>query len=135
MKHEHRAGNMLLAKRLNGADLGVDAVVLPENGYPKDPSVLEDAATIVIFCTGHQGHLLNPHLAEFDKLMKKGTGIVMIHWATEARLGMASRKFSEWMGGFCDLNWSVNPHWKPNFTKFPDHPVAHGLEPFGVDDE
>lgn len=30
--HEHRAGNILLAKRLNGANLGVEAIVLPENG-------------------------------------------------------------------------------------------------------
>tara|TARA_B100000809_G_scaffold263085_1_gene315527 strand:+ start:1844 stop:2170 length:327 start_codon:yes stop_codon:yes gene_type:complete len=66
--HEHRAGNILLAKRLNEANLGIDAIVLPENGYPKDPKVLEGAATVVIFCTGHNGHLLNPHLEEFDAL-------------------------------------------------------------------
>jgi putative heme-binding domain-containing protein len=133
--HEHRAGNILLAKRLNEANLGIEAIVLPENGYPKDPKVLEDAATVVIFCTGHQGHLLNPHLKEFDALMKNGTGLVMIHWATEALTGMPGKKFSEWMGGFCDLNWSVNPHWKPNFKNFPDHPISNGLEPFSVDDE
>ena len=45
---------------------------------------MEDAATIVIFCTGHGGHVLNPKLKEFDALMKKGTGVIMIHWATEA---------------------------------------------------
>lgn len=135
MAHEHRAGNLLLAKRLNDSGLPVKAVVLPENGYPADPSVLEDAATIVVFCTGHQGHLLNPHLEEFDALMKKGTGVVMIHWATEAEIGMPAKKFLEWMGGFCDLDWSVNPHWKPNFKNFPDHPIANGVEPFSVDDE
>ena len=133
--HEHRAGNILLAKRLNEANLGIEAIVLPENGYPKDPKVLEDAATVVIFCTGHKGHLLNPHLKEFDALMKNGTGLVMIHWATEALTGMPGKKFSEWMGGFCDLNWSVNPHWKPNFKNFPDHPISNGLKPFSVDDE
>ncbi|MEM1444127.1 MAG: ThuA domain-containing protein, partial [Verrucomicrobiota bacterium] len=135
MAHEHRAGNILLAKRLNEADLGVEAIVLPEDGFPKDASVLEDAATIVVFCTGHQKHLLNPHLREFDALMKNGTGVVMIHWATEAELGMPAKKFLEWMGGFCDLNWSVNPHWKPDFTTFPDHPVANGVKPFSVHDE
>ena len=66
--HEHRAGNILLAKRLNEANLGIEAIVLSENGYPKDPKVLEGAATVVIFCTGHNGHLLNPHLEEFDAL-------------------------------------------------------------------
>lgn len=135
MAHEHRAGNMLLAKRLNDSGLPVEAVVLPDVGYPADSSVLKDAATIVVFCTGHQNHLLNPKLEEFDALMKNGTGVVMIHWATEAQIGMPAKKFLEWMGGYCDLNWSVNPHWKPNFATFPDHPIANGLEPFSVHDE
>jgi putative heme-binding domain-containing protein len=133
--HEHRAGNLLLAKRLKEADLNLELIVLPEDGYPKDPAVLKDSATIVVFCTGHQKHLLNPKLEEFDALMKKGTGVVMIHWATEAEIGMPGKKFLEWMGGFCDLNWSVNPHWKPAFNSFPDHPISRGLTPFGLDDE
>ena len=135
MAHEHRAGNMILAKALNAAELDVEAVVLPDVGYPKDPKVLEDAATIVIFCTGHRGHVLNKHLDEFDALMKKGTGVVMIHWATEAEKGKPGEKFLEWMGGFCDLDWSVNPHWTPEFDSFPDHPVANGLKPFSLHDE
>jgi trehalose utilization protein len=39
------------------------------------------------------------------------------------------------MGGFCDLNWSVNPHWTPNFKAFPDHPIANGVGPFSLNDE
>jgi trehalose utilization protein len=135
MAHEHRAGNMILAKALNTADLGIHAVVLPENGYPSDASVLDDAATIVIFSTGHKGHLLNAHLDEFDALMKRGIGVVMIHWATEAEKGEPGEKFLEWMGGFCDLDWSVNPHWTPEFKTFPDHPVSNGLKPFSLNDE
>jgi len=134
MKHEHRAGNTILAKRLNQSGLPVEAVVLDDIGYPKDESVLEDASTIVIFCTGHGGHVLNPKLREFDALMKKGIGVIMIHWATEAVSGAPGDKFLEWMGGFCDLNWSVNPHWKPNF-KPRKHPIWNGVEPFSVDDE
>jgi trehalose utilization protein len=135
MHHEHRAGNMILAKDLNDSGLPVEAVLVPHYGYPKDPSILEGAATVVIFCTGHNGHVLNPQLDAFDKLMKKGTGVVMIHWATEAKKGKPGEKFLEWMGGFCDLNWSVNPHWKPNFTDFPDHPICNGVKPFSVHDE
>ncbi|MDO7713700.1 MAG: hypothetical protein MUP93_02400, partial [Pirellulales bacterium] len=100
MKHEHRAGNMILADALDRSGLNVETVLVPLLGYPKDPSVFEDAATIVIFCTGHRGHVLNPHLAEFDALMKSGVGVVMIHWATEAEKGEPGEKFLEWMGGF-----------------------------------
>ena len=135
MSHEHRAGNMILAKRLNQSGLDVEAVVLKDIGYPKDPSVLEDAATIVIFCTGHGGHVLNPVLKSFDALMKRGVGVVMIHWATEAVAGEPGDYFLEWMGGFCDLNWSVNPHWTAKFDTFPDHPIANGVVPFEVNDE
>ena len=135
MAHEHRAGNMILAEALNRSGLNVETVHVPHPGYPEDDSILDGAATVVIFCTGHAGHVLNPHLDEFDKLMKSGTGVVMIHWATEAEKGKPSEKFLEWMGGFCDLDWSVNPHWTPNFKDFPDHPIANGVEPFRVDDE
>jgi len=134
LAHEHRAGNMLLAKALNESGLPVEAVVLKDVGYPKDESVLDDASTIVIFCTGHGGHVLNPKLKEFDTLMKKGTGVVMIHWATEAIKGDPGNKFLEWMGGFCDLNWSVNPHWTPNF-KPQKHEIWNGVKPFSANDE
>lgn len=135
MHHEHRAGNMILAEALNQSGLDVEAELVPHYGYPKDQSILKDAATIVIFCTGHRGHVLNPNLDEFDELMKSGTGVVMIHWATEAEKGKPGEKFLEWMGGFCDLNWSVNPHWTANFKEFPDHPIANGVKPFSINDE
>ena len=115
--------------------MNVDPVVVPHYGYPKDESVFEDAATVVIFSTGHAGHVLKPHLDEFDAIMKKGTGVVMIHWATEAEKGKPGELFLQWMGGFCDLDWSVNPHWKPRFTNLPDHPITNGVRDFSIDDE
>lgn len=135
MHHEHRAGNTILAKHLNASGLSVNAVLVPHYGYPEDATILDDAATVVIFCTGHRGHVLNRHLDYFDSLMKKGTGVVMIHWATEAEKGKPGDKFLEWMGGFCDLDWSVNPHWKPNFNQLPEHPITRGVKPFSINDE
>jgi type 1 glutamine amidotransferase len=134
LAHEHRAGNMILANGLNESGLPIEAVVVPHYGYPKDESILNGADTIVVFCTGHGGHVLNPKLKQFDALMKKGIGVVMIHWATEAIKGDPGNKFLEWMGGFCDLNWSVNPHWTPNF-KAQKHPIWNGVKPFSVNDE
>ena len=49
LKHEHRAGNMILAKALNDSGLNVNAVLVPHYGYPEDTSIFDDAATIVIF--------------------------------------------------------------------------------------
>ena len=135
LAHEHRAGNMILAKGLNESGLPIEAIVVPHYGYPEDESILNGADTIVIFCTGHGGHVLNSKLKQFDALMKKGIGVVMIHWATEAEKGEPGNKFLDWMGGFCDLDWSVNPHWAPNFKTFPDHPISNGVKPFKVNDE
>ena len=134
LAHEHRAGNMLLANALNDSGLSVHATVLEDIGYPKEDSVLNDADTIVIFCTGHGGHVLNKKLKDFDALMNKGKGVVMIHWATEAVKGDPAEKFLEWMGGFCDLHWSVNPHWIPKF-KPRKHEIWNGVNAFSVNDE
>lgn len=135
MQHEHRAGNMILADALNRSGLDVKGVLVPHYGYPEDRSIFDDADTVVIFCTGHRGHVLNDRLDAFDTLMKKGVGVVMIHWATEAEKGKPGEKFLQWMGGFCDLDWSVNPHWTPKFNSFPDHPITNGVAPFSVNDE
>ena len=109
--------------------------MLSDVGYPASVGVLDDAASVVLFCTGHKGHLINRHLETFDELMDKGVGVVMIHWATEAMKGEAGDKVLIWMGGFCDLDWSVNPRWTPHFADFSDHPIANGLKPFSLHDE
>ena len=88
----------------------------------------------MIYCTGHGGHVLNPKLKEFDSLMSKGIGVVMIHWTTEAVKGEPGDKFLKWMGGFCDLDWSVNPHWTADF-KPRKHEIWNGVKPFKVNDE
>ena len=135
MYHEHRAGNLILAKALNESGLNVDAKLVPHYGYPEDETVFDEVSTVVIFSTGHSGHVLKGHLDEFNTLMDQGVGVVMIHWSTEAEKGKMGDLFLKWMGGFCDLDWSVNPHWKPEFKSLPDHPVCKGVKPFSVDDE
>jgi len=132
--HEHKAGSMLLADRLNRNMPGVEAVVIT-GGWPDDHSIFEGAATLVIYCDGYNSHVLKPHLDYFDELAKKGVGLVTIHWATEVERGEMADKFLEWQGGFCDVNWSVNPHWEADFTSLPDHPITRGVKPFSINDE
>lgn len=100
-------------------------------------TALADDKAKIVFSSGTPSHgpMAHEHLDEFDERMKSGTGVAMIHWATEAEKGKPGGKFLEWMGGFCDLDWSVNPHWTPNFEDFPDHPIANGIKPFSVNDE
>jgi len=132
--HEHKAGCMLLAERLNENMPNVNAVVTTE-GWPEDNSIFDDAAAVVIYCDGYEGHPIKPHLDFFDSLAQKGVGLVTIHWATEVERGPIAEKFLEWQGGFCDLHWSVNPHWTADYKTLPDHPITRGVEPFAVNDE
>lgn len=132
--HEHKAGSMLLANRLNRNMPGVEAVVVAE-GWPEDNGVFEGAAAVVFFCDGYGGHVLKPHLDYFASLAKEGVGLVTIHWATEVQRGEMADKFLEWQGGFCDVDWSVNPHWTADFSVLPDHPITRGVKPFKINDE
>ena len=50
--HEHIAGCKLLAKHLDEAKIGLKSVVVTDNGYPKDPSVFDDAAAVVVYYDG-----------------------------------------------------------------------------------
>ena len=131
--HEHRAGSMLLAARLTKLS-GYEAVVVTE-GWPEDESVFDDAAAVVVFCTGGGAHLLNRRLDVFDEIMKRGVGLGTIHYGVETTKGKAGDKFLEWQGGYFEPHWSVNPHWTASFEKFVEHPVTRGIKPFAINDE
>lgn len=133
--HEHRAGCLLLADQLNRSGLAVEAIVTEGFGYPKDASVFDGADAIVVYCDGGGGHLLNPHIAEFDKLMKKGVGLVCLHYGVETVKGEPGDHFLKWIGGYFETDWSVNPHWVANYDKLPDHQITRGVKSFKMNDE
>ncbi len=133
-QHAHFAGCTLLANILNENVPAIHAVVC-RNGWPKDTSVLDDAAAIVIYSDGGEGQPMIPHFAELQPLMKKGVGLALLHYAVEVPKGDAGQKTLDWVGGYFETNWSVNPFWTAKFQTFPDHPVARGLKPFTIEDE
>jgi type 1 glutamine amidotransferase len=133
--HEHLGGCMLLAKALNESGLAVEAVVTKDNGWPKDPAVFEGAAAVVMYSDGGGGHMVNRNLAAVDALAKKGAGVGAIHYAVETVKGEPGDRFLAWMGGYFEVNWSVNPHWDADFTKLPEHAVTRGVKPFKTNDE
>lgn len=132
--HEHFAGCTLLAKRINENVPGFEAVV-HKNGWPKDPAAFEGADAIVIYCDGAGGHPAVKRRAEIDALMKKGVGLACIHFAVEVPKGETGDAFLDWIGGYFELYYSVNPHWKADFKSFPDHPISRGVKPFAIQDE
>jgi type 1 glutamine amidotransferase len=133
--HEHRAGCLLLQKCLSGIP-GVTSVVY-SNGWPTEPNAFDGASAIVIFSDGGGGHpaIQGNRLQILGDLMKKGVGLGCIHYAVEVPKDRGGKEFLEWIGGYFETDWSVNPFWEANFTKFPDHPVTRGVKPFKMVDE
>ncbi len=132
--HEHNAGCLLLADCLNRGMPNVHAVVC-RNGWPSDPSVFEGASAIVIFCDGGGGHVIRPHLTEVEKLIKKGVGLACLHYAVQVPKGKPGKCFLDWIGGYYEMWWSVNPHWLARFKTLPRHPITRGVKPFAIHDE
>lgn len=134
--HDHTAGCSLLARLLNASGLPVQASwhALEKDGWPSGDQ-LASAAAIVIYADGGGRHPFNEHLDELNALAQKGIGIGCIHYGVETTKGPAGDAFLDWTGGYFEPNWSVNPHWTANYTKFPVHPITRGVGAFAVNDE
>jgi hypothetical protein len=130
--HDHLAGCHLLAKRIKDLP-GFDAVVV--QGWPKDAGVFDGAAAVVMYADGGEGHFAVKHIDELKALHEKGVGIGALHYAVEVVKGTPGKHWLEWMGGYFEINWSVNPHWLANFAELPRHAVASGVKPFSLNDE
>ncbi|MEE3367130.1 MAG: hypothetical protein VX304_15905, partial [Planctomycetota bacterium] len=124
---------MLLARALNESGLPVEAIVISE-GFPRDPSVLDGVASIVVYADGGGGHPLNAHIDDFRKRMDSGVGLVCIHYGVEVPKGKSGTAFLDWTGGYFETHWSVNPHWTPSYKAFPKHAITQGVSPFSIKD-
>jgi type 1 glutamine amidotransferase len=135
--HEHNAGVQLFAKCLRAAvpDL-VDVKVHLNAEWPAEEEI-KSADTILIYADGFTMHpaLQWDHLQQLSAEMKRGCGFMALHWATEVPKNKGEAEFLDWMGGYCDPIWSVNPHWLANFTTLPQHPITSGVHPFSTTDE
>ncbi len=135
-EHEHNAGVQLLAKCLAQGAPNV-AVKFHLNAEWPSAEELAQADTVVFYCDGGPGHFLvkDGHLDEFSKVMQRGAGLVCLHYGVEFPADIGGPQALDWMGGFFEADWSVNPHWLAEFTKFPQHPICKGVKPFSTTDE
>ena len=131
--HDHLSGCKMLAASLE-KHMGYETVVHYKD-WPNDLAAYDGADCVVMFSDGGGGHPVNSRLETMDKVAKRGTGIVCIHYGVEVPKGPSGDKFLDWIGGYFETHWSVNPHWVAEFTKFPDHPICRGVQPFKADDE
>jgi type 1 glutamine amidotransferase len=135
-EHEHNAGVLLLKKCLDESGLPVETTAKLNAEWPSKDE-LASADTILFYADGGGGHpmLQGDHLEQTAEQMKRGCGFVALHYAVEFPADKGGPQALDWMGGFFEANWSVNPHWKANFQEFPAHPISSGVKPFSTQDE
>jgi type 1 glutamine amidotransferase len=134
-QHEFRAGCLLLKECLDKIP-EVNAIVVT-GGWPKDVTAFQDAAALLIYADGGAGHpFIKPErLQLLERLMKQGVGLGAAHYGVEVPKETGGAEFLRWIGGYFETNWSVNPHWDAEFTRFPSHPITQGVKPFKIRDE
>jgi hypothetical protein len=135
MMHEYRAGCALLKKCLEHVS-GVEAVLFT-NGWPADPHAFDGADAVLLFMDGGTRHdaIKEENLKLLDALMKRGVGLGCLHYAVEVPADQAGKQWQEWIGGYYEHLFSVNPMWEPEFRPLPKHPITRGVKPFRLKDE
>jgi type 1 glutamine amidotransferase len=142
--HEFRAGSLLMQKALSGVpgikvdvyDMGWPAKMV-DGARTDDSSLLDGADAVLIYADGGKGNpaIQGERMKVIDALAAKGVGLGFAHYGVEVPAGVPGEAFQRWLGGYYETNWSVNPMWKPDFQKFPAHPITRGVGPFATHDE
>ena len=135
-EHEHNAGVLLLKKCLDASGLPLTTTAHLGAEWPSSEE-LAKADTILFYADGGGGHfmLAGDHLAQIAKEMRRGAGLVCLHYAVEFPADKGGPQALDWMGGFFEANWSVNPFWTADYKNLPPHPVSRGVKPFATNDE
>jgi hypothetical protein len=135
MEHEFNAGVLLLKKclaRVNGLE-----VVHYQNGWPDSEKAFEGANGIFLFADGGGGHpfIQQNHLSIIGDFMRRGVGLMCVHFAVEVPRDKGGPQLQEWIGGYYEHMWSCNPMWTPEFSELPEHEITRGVKPFSIRDE
>lgn len=149
--HEYEKGCRLLEHWLETAPnvRGIEAEVVTD-GWPKDPSILEHANAVFLFSDGSD-HSLEAHpllvgdrLETLGKEMKRGAGLVLMHYSLFVPKQRGGKELTDWIGGFFDYESGSGPRgWYSKISVHdtecragsPDHPVCRGIEPFRLEEE
>ena len=136
-QHEFRAGCLLLQQLLAQSCPDLVTAVY-EGGWPEDPTAFDNADAVFFFADGGGRHpvIQRNRLAQIDALARRGVGIACLHYAVEVPKEKGGPQFLDWLGGYFEPGWSVNPHWTLTETQLAaDHPITRGVEPFELNDE
>ncbi len=148
--HEYEKSAILLKHLLDRSDnvdqLNVSVVF---NGWPDDLRLLTEANTIVMISDGgdrrESDHPLyvGDRLRQLEIQMKRGCGLVHLHWTT-FHPSRYHEKITQWVGGYFDYQkgdasngWysAIKHYTEPIKIGEPDHPIVNGVRPFRLLEE
>ena len=133
--HEHKAGSMLLARCLIESGLNINAKVVIGGKWPQRGENEARPDSIVMYCDGFKRHMAKDHQNEIQAWVDEGVGVACLHFGVEVEPEDLGAQFLEWIGGYFEIGWSVNPFWTADFNDFPEHPITQGVQPFSIRDE
>lgn len=127
--HEFLAGESYLARRINAVYGKAYAVVYPDDKWPKD---LSNADAIIVGLNHGGRAAMDPNI---KAAVGRGAGFMAIHFGVEVNKGEQGNNYLDWMGGYFETFWSVNPTWEADIREMGKHPAARGVKPFKIRDE
>ncbi len=135
LAHEQNAAALLFKKWLNGVP-GIKADT-QLSGWPQDASAIAKADAIFVFCDGAERHLIfqGANVEAVRQAAARGAGLVFYHFGVEPPKAKGHQEFLDWIGGYFEVDHSVNPTWEADITSLPKHPITRGVKPFKVLDE
>ena len=133
--HEFNAGSLLMESHLKEALGEKIETVVYKNGWPKNQDSFDGADAIVLFMDGGGGHPINRNLVQVKKEIDRGCGLMCMHYAVEVPVGKSGKALQNWIGGYYETGWSINPHWIAESKLNRNHPISFGVEDFKVKDE
>ncbi len=122
------------------------------DGWPADPTTLNDANVILIYADGtddkedHDPLFVGDHWSVIEKQMKRGCGLMVLHYSTFAPKRYGSQ-FMELVGGYFDYEngkpgvsgrdaWYSDIKTETAMVRpVATHPIAQGLTPFELHEE
>ncbi len=126
--HEFLAAAIYFARTLNAKYPDAYCTVYTKAKWPKD---LKHADAVIVLLN-HGGSAVNPAVKE---AVGRGAGFMAIHYGVEVNKGDQGKNYLNWLGGYFETFWSVNPFWTPDFKELPKHEVTRGVKPFSINDE
>ncbi|MBM4016619.1 MAG: ThuA domain-containing protein, partial [Planctomycetes bacterium] len=167
--HEYLKAAILLADALERSSVGPRLTCeLHHHGWPQDDAVIAQADTIVLLSAGadqrREEHpfLVGERLAVVERAMRRGCGLVVIHWGlfvpqsaalagegADRDIGSPAECMQRWIGGYFDYQSGPEPRrWASRietgeYSLEPvlldqdgnRHPILHGIERLTVADE